>query len=134
MYKDYAIPSYSLSAQASVDEGNTAVVILSTTNILFCSQIDYVISGVDSNDLVTSLTGKLTIDASGKAAINLVTVADETTEGPETMFISMGGQTIQMILNDTSITLIGIIVNDEPGYGGDGDGDGGNGDGDGGGY
>ena len=117
-YHDHAIPSYALSAQASVDEGNTAVVILSTTNVSVGSQIDYVISGVDSNDLVTSLTGKMTVDASGKAAIDLVTVADLTTEGPETMTISLGSATAQVVIKDTSISLVGIIDNSGGGDGG----------------
>jgi hypothetical protein len=47
-----------------------------------------------------------------------------TTEGPETMYITLGTSTTSFIVNDTSVTLVGVIDN---GGGDDGGGDGGGG-------
>lgn len=118
-YSIPVVPTYSLSAQASVSEGGTASVYLSTTNVAAGTLLDYVISGISQSDLVGSLSGKVNVDAAGKAVINLITVADSTTEGLETMTISLGNATAQIVINDTSINKIAtydlsaqVIVNE----------------------
>ena len=85
--------------------------------------MQYGISGVSSSDVIDGLTRLVTVDALGQAFINIQTIADQITEGPETMYITLGTSTTSLIINDTSVTLVGIP---ESG-GGDGGGGGGGG-------
>jgi hypothetical protein len=131
-YSIPVVPTYALSAQSSVSEGESASLYLSTTNVPVGTLHDYVISGISQSDLVGSLSGKVIVDASGKAVINLITIADSMTEGPETMTISLNSATAQVVIKDTSITLVGIIDDGGGGGGGGGGGAGGGGGGGGG--
>ena len=65
----------------------------------------------------------LYLDSLGQAVINIQTVADQLTEGPEAIYITLGTATNSLIINDTSVTLVGI----SDGGGGDGGGGGGGG-------
>ena len=90
-----------------------------------CTSLQFGISGVGitQSDLIEGLSRFVTVDSTGKAVININTIADQT-EGPETMFITLGTSTTSLIINDTSITLVGVIDTG----GGDGGGGGGGGD------
>jgi hypothetical protein len=122
--KTIALPSYSLtSVTSSVNEGSIAQVFVSTTNVAAGTVLQYGISGVSASDLIGDLTRLVTVDSLGQAFINIQTVADEITEGSETMVITMDTSKTQIVINDTSVTLVGI----PEGGGGDGGGGGGGG-------
>ena len=126
--KSAATPTYSLIAgSSSVDEGASVRIIVNTTNVAPGTSLEYGISGININtdDLQGGLKGIAVVDSFGMALINLLTLADLTTEGSETMVITMGTSNTQIVINDTSITLVGIP---ESG-GGDGGGGGGGGSG-----
>jgi hypothetical protein len=115
-------PTYSLTpAATSVNEGELARVFVNTSNVSTGTLLDYSISGISSNDIIGGLTRQVSVDALGQAFINLLTVADQLTEGPETMFITLGSSNTSFIINDTSVTLVGVIDTG----GGDGGGGGG---------
>jgi hypothetical protein len=122
--KSAATPTYSLIAgSSSVDEGASVRIIVSTTNVAPGTSLEYGISGINitTDDLQGGLKGIAVVDSFGMALINLLTLADLTTEGSETMVITMGTSNTQIVINDTSITLVGI----PEGGGGDGGGGGG---------
>jgi uncharacterized protein (UPF0548 family) len=125
--KGSATPTYTLTpATLSVNEGELARVYVNTTNIAAGTMLQYGVSGVSSTDLIGDLARIVTVDSLGQAFINIQTIADQITEGPETMYITLGTSTTSFIINDTSVTLIGVIDNG----GGDGGGGGGGGGGD----
>jgi hypothetical protein len=129
--KSIALPTYTLTPAAlSVNEGELARVYVNTTNVTAGTVLQYGVSGVSANDLIGDLTRLVTVDSLGQAFINIQTIADQITEGPETMYITLGTSTTSFIINDTSVTLVGMIDN---GGGGDGGGGGGGGGGAGGG-
>ena len=124
--KGNATPTYSLIAgSSSVDEGASVRVIVNTTNVAPGTSLEYGISGINitTDDLLGGLKGIAVVDSFGMALINLLTLADVTTEGSETMVITMGISNTQIVINDTSVTLVGIT----DGGGGDGGGGGGGG-------
>ncbi len=101
-------PTYTLTAgAAAVDEGSTATFTLATTDVAEGTSVAYTISGVAAADLTSgSLTGTATVDASGNATISVALVADVTTEGAETLTVTIDGQTASAstTVNDTSLT------------------------------
>ena len=131
--KGNATPTYSLSrATTSVDEGEVAQVYVSTTNVVAGTSLQFGISGVGitQGDVIEGLSKFVSVDATGKAVININTVADQLTEGPETILVTLGASTTSIIINDTSVTLVGVIDNGGGGDGGGGGGGGGAGGGD----
>ncbi|MGB3916414.1 MAG: hypothetical protein WBL07_03165, partial [Thiothrix litoralis] len=100
-------PTFSLVAGApSVDEGSTASFTLTTTNVADGTSVPYTLSGINADDLASgSLSGVATVTG-GKATISVVLKADATTEGAETLTVSINGQsaTAAMTVNDTSTT------------------------------
>ena len=97
--------TYSLSANAaSVNEGEAAVFTLDTTNVTAGSELSYTVSGVNGSDITGSTVGSVKVGADGKGVIAVSTVADTTTEGAETLTVSVAGQTASTTVNDTSVT------------------------------
>jgi hypothetical protein len=124
--KGNATPTYTLTpATTSINEGVLAQVYVSTTNVTAGTSLQFGISGVGitQSDVIEGLSRFVTVDSTGKAVININTVADQLTEGPETMNIMLGTSTTSIIINDTSVALVGVIDNG----GGDGGGGGGGG-------
>src|SRR5690606_9072610 len=105
---DDPAPTYSLTASASqVDEGGDVTFTLSTTNVKPGTQYDYQITGISSDDLESgSLSGTVTIGADGKAVIHVALRNDLTTEGDETLVLTVAGQTAQVTVRDTSTTPV----------------------------
>lgn len=102
--------TFTLAAGAtSVNEGGTVNFTLHTTNVAVGTQYTYVISGVSVSD-VNGLTGTVTIDAAGNAVIPVVVVADATTEGAETLTVTVAGLTASTTINDTSIPLVATFA------------------------
>ena len=115
--KGSAAPTYTLTpATLSVNEGELAQVYVSTTNVAAGTSLQFGISGVGitQGDVIEGLSRFVTVDSTGKAVININTVADQLTEGPETMYITLGTSTTSFIINDTSI--VGIPPQDPVSY------------------
>jgi hypothetical protein len=127
--KSSALPTYTLTpATLSVNEGELARVYVNTTNVAAGTALQYGVSGVSSTDVIGGLTRLVTVDSLGQAFINIQTVADLETEGPETMYITLGTSSTSTIINDTSVALVGVINNGDGGGGGGGGGGGAGGD------
>ena len=128
-------------SSTSVNEGDLATVFVSTRNISANTSLNFSISGVDTFtnvsasrpqwDVKSLLTSTIVLDSNGQGVLNIQTNADHLTEGPETMYVTIGNSTASMIVKDTSITLVGV-EDTSGGGGGGGGGDGGSGGGGGG--
>jgi len=94
-----------------VDEGSSSVVTLTTTGIQNGQAIPYTISGVGitSDDIGEALTGNFVVQ-NGTATKTLNIAADLTTEGQETLTLSLGSQfnstNVSLTVNDTSLTPV----------------------------
>ena len=116
--KGSAAPTYTLTpATLSVNEGQLAQVYVSTINVAAGTSLQFGISGVGitQGDLIEGLSRFATVDSTGKAVININTVADQLTEGPETIYITLGTSTTSFIINDTS-PIVGIPPQDPVSY------------------
>ena len=101
-----AVATYSLSSSAAnVNEGSSVTITLTTTNITDGTTIGYLISGIESSDISESLTGNFTVTGN-TATITFNVVADATTEGAQTMLLSLVGisSSVSVTVNDTSTT------------------------------
>ena len=108
--QDTSKPTYSLTGSNNVNEGASAGYLLTTTNITDGTLVPYTITGVSSADIDgASLTGNFTI-TSGLATLNLTITEDLTTEGNETLTLSLdnGKSSIQTVINDTSVEPLPI--------------------------
>lgn len=103
---------------SSVNEGSSVSINIATANLAQGASVYWQLSGVGVNtsDFVglSSLTGSVSTDASGKAALNLGIRADATTEGNELMgfaLFSDAGLTnklagLSLTIQDTSLTPV----------------------------
>ena len=101
-----ATATYSLAADSStVSEGGDVVFTLTTTNVTAGTEYAYVISGVNSADLSSgTLTGLAEVDSDGKATVSVGLKNDTTTEGAETMTMTVASQTASVTVTDSSTT------------------------------
>jgi plastocyanin len=103
-----AVATYSLSSSAaSVNEGSSVTITLTTTNVANGTSVGYLISGIESGDISESLTGNFTVTGNTATATFNIT-ADATTEGAQTMLLSLIGisETVSVTINDTSTTPV----------------------------
>ena len=99
-------PTYSVvSSVGSVNEGDSVTFSLSTTNVSPGTAVPYTLSGVSSADITGPLSGTFSIGANGQAVISVSIVPDASTEGPETLTLSVMGRSASTVINDTSVTL-----------------------------
>ena len=102
------VPTYSVTAaSSSINEGSTAILTLSTTNVASGTSVPYTISGagINGNDIVGGqLTGTAVVDSNGKATISIPIAADQTTEGQETLTVTAQGATASIVITDTSVS------------------------------
>lgn len=105
------LPTYTLTRSASsVNEGDSITFTLSTTNITNGTNVPYVITGVSTSDIGTpTLSGNFAVN-NNTASVTFNIVSDLTTEGPEVLTITSGGQTSSAIINDTSLNIPGAIT------------------------
>lgn len=103
--------TYDLSAdRTTVNEGGTINFTLRTTGLTNGSQVTYNITGIQKEDLSgsnASLTGVFTIQ-NNVGVVSLNIKADETTEGPETLRLTIQQDPsifVEVIINDTSVSL-----------------------------
>lgn len=99
------------SGAASYDEGATAVFNLATTNVANGTVLTYNLSGTniaDADFTAGTRTGTVTV-MNNSAAINIGLSADATTEGAETLQVSISNTTAtaSTVINDTSMTPSG---------------------------
>lgn len=102
-------PSYRVVASNySVNEGGFVTFSIVTTGVPVGSSIDYSLSGITRDDLVSGeLSGRVAVTASGTQGVATLTLEfkkDRVTEGAETIKLKVGNTTTQVTLNDTSRT------------------------------
>ncbi len=99
-----SLPTYALAASsASVNEGASTSFVLTTANVASGTQVAYTLSGVSTADVQGgSLTGTATIGSDGRATITVGLLADNLTEGTETLSVAAGGTSASTSVNDTS--------------------------------
>lgn len=106
--------TYTLNTDvSSVDEGGTVAATLVTTQVPNGTLIPYTISGVAAADITVPLTGNFSVDSQGLASLAIGVAADATTEGAETLTITLGGITPvvskSVTINDTSTTPVPTV-------------------------
>lgn len=106
--KDFSITFQStgtlISSASSVNEGSSITFTLPVTGYSDGDTFPYTISGIQAVDLnPASLSGNLTVSGSNATA-TITTLADTSTEGNETMTFSADGQTVDVTINDTSLS------------------------------
>jgi hypothetical protein len=122
------IPTYSVSAPSSVNEGAALSFTLTTTNVAAGTPLYWRLSGIgiSTGDFVglSSLQGSVSVGATGTGVIQTTVAADGVTEGNESLLydvFSDAGLTARVagatvLLNDTStaagLTLWGTTGND----------------------
>lgn len=92
---------------ASVDEGSSVIFTLMTTNVAIGTELPFTISGTaDAEDIQANPPNKFVVGAEGKATAVFTITADELTEGPETLLLSLNNGNAQdsVVLNDRSLS------------------------------
>ncbi len=88
-------PDFVMTASsAGVVEGGTVTFTVTAKNLSDANKTyDYTLSGsgLSAGDIVGGLTGSVTLDATGKGTITVVTVKDATTEPSETVMVMLTG-------------------------------------------
>ena len=98
-------PTYAISAATNVNEGSGVTFTVTTTNVANGTQLTYALSGtgITSADVSSgSLIGTTTVN-NNQATFMVNLVADQMTEGSETLVASVQGQSASLIVNDTSV-------------------------------
>jgi hypothetical protein len=78
-----------------LEEGETVTITINTSNIFNDSELQYTIGGIQETDTSTPLSGTLTLsnvdanNGTGSVQFDIVTLADDTTEGDETVSVSI---------------------------------------------
>ncbi|NMQ07229.1 hypothetical protein E4Q08_19285 [Candidatus Accumulibacter phosphatis] len=100
-------PVFTVAAgAASVDEAANATFNLTADNAAFNGTVDYTLSGtgITADDVVpASLTGKATF-VNGVSSVTVALADDSTTEGTETMTLTLGGKSDSIAVKDISVT------------------------------
>ena len=101
------LDSHILSSSAtSVNEGSSVTFTMVTTNVAAGTSLSYSIGGVSSSDISGGQTsGSMVVGSNGQASTSVMLVADQTTEGNETLTFSSQGQSLSVTVNDTSKTV-----------------------------
>lgn len=104
-----AAATYALStSSASVNEGSSFTITLTTTNVANGTAVPYTITGVSSADIGgASLTGNFTVNNNTATLVVNVT-ADLTTEGTEVFTLTLNFLSVSqtVTINDTSTTPV----------------------------
>jgi hypothetical protein len=105
------LPTYRLSANKSIiDEGESFLITLITTNVDNGTSIPYTITGVSSADISnTSLTGSFTVSSNGTASVSFTAANDLLIEGDETFILTLNSispsVSASVTIRDTSVPL-----------------------------
>lgn len=100
-------PTYTLTSNKSaLNEGEQVTFTLDTTGLPASTLVDWAITGVQEADITPSaLSGKFMIGADGNASYTLTTVADQKTEGNETLKFALSyipNKAVNVLIMDTS--------------------------------
>lgn len=101
------VVSYHLAAGApSVDEGGQVTFTLTTQGVAAGASVPYALSGVSPDDVNGSMSGVFVIDAAGVATAVVRLKADATTEGLESLTLTIPGDVgpVSVLVQDTSKT------------------------------
>lgn len=100
-------PTYTLTANQSVDEGGQVTFNLSTTGLAQGTPVAWNISGVQSADISpNAMSGQFIVGADGSASHAVTIAADQVTEGTEVLTFALTyitGKFVNVTINDTSI-------------------------------
>jgi hypothetical protein len=106
------VTSYTLTPSSpSVNEGAHDLITLSTTNVAAGTVLGYTITGIDAARLVGGVSsGTVTVDASGKAVIDLGVVSNNHTDGATTATVALlnGQASAAVTVNDASLTPVPV--------------------------
>lgn len=105
-----------LRSTATANEGDTVTITLVTQGMGTAKTFDYEITGIQINDIDKPLSGKLTTGSDGRAVFTFKVLADNLTEGDETLrFVIKDWATFTtVLLKDTSTSPqvdLGIYFN-----------------------
>jgi hypothetical protein len=97
--------TYSISpALPTVNEGSSAAFTVTTTNVATGTALTYTLTGISAADIVGgALSGTTTVGSNGQATISVPIAADQTTEGDETLTITIQSNSASVTIKDTSI-------------------------------
>jgi hypothetical protein len=96
-------PTYVITpASTSYNEGSTASFRLTTTSLTAGTVVNYIISGVSSDDISTSLTGTLTLGSDTSATLSIPLVSDNLLEGNETLSVAIASASASVVIVDSS--------------------------------
>ena len=100
------VASYTITAQQpNEDEGAIATFNVATTKVTTGTILKYTITGVSSADISGGLlSGNVTIGSDGTARILVGLLADYLTEGPETLTVTLEGQSASTLINDKFVS------------------------------
>lgn len=84
----------------SIDEGDT--VVATVTGAKAGATLSYTITGVSAADIDKPLTGTITANGQGTATLSIAAAKDESTEGVETLKLTIDGNSEDITINDTS--------------------------------
>ena len=93
-----------LAQKTNYDEGSFALFSLVTTNVAAGTTVNYSVSGISSADLISgNLTGTTVVGSDGTSTISIGLTTDNQTEGPETLTVTVLGNSASVTINDTSV-------------------------------
>jgi len=94
------------AATTSVNEGQHDLITVTTVNVPAGTALGYEITGIAASRVSGGLTGTVTIDAFGRAIIDLSVVANSLTDGATTAVVRLtnGQASTSVVVNDTSTT------------------------------
>ncbi len=99
-------PSYSLfSSESQINEGQSVEFTLQTTNIADNTNVPYTITGISQGDLSSgNLTGNFVVNG-GSASVSITLSEDLLTEGNEALTMTCAGDSVSVVIRDTSTEL-----------------------------
>lgn len=106
-------PSFTLQTPASVNEGGSLAIAVTTTNVAAGTVLSLKFSGVgiSAGDFASgSLTASISIDASGRGSFSTTVLADNLIEGNESLLVSL----FQTNASDQPVAQASINLIDSP--------------------
>lgn len=99
-------PTYELNADKTiVDEGGEVTFTIQTTGLAAGTPVDWTITGIQSDDISPALLiGQFILDSTGKASTTLNIIADNKTEGNQTLTFKLTyiQKQVSVLIMDTS--------------------------------
>lgn len=107
------VPTYKLQASTqSVNEGEKAVFVLTTTHVPNGTQVAYTVRGVSADDISGGQLTGVAVVQNGIASIEINLKADGIADGVDNLVVELDGKSVSatMTVNDTSVPLpVGAI-------------------------